>query len=657
MKQREKDSIIFQFINKLKSLIELEREAEIESMKREIKRLPGIKRERLGRAVLHMNGKIIGEEFGYKVVKYGRRKEFETEINVGDVVLISRGDPIKSDLTGTVVEKGARFISVALDKVPLWALKDVRLDLYVNDITFRRMIENLSFLSPYGKRALSYYLGLLKPRPSKLLDFTPFKELNESQKKAVSMALGSKDFFLIHGPFGTGKTYTLSEIIIQEVKRGSKVLATAESNVAVDNLVENLKDIVKVVRLGHPSRITPSLIETSLFYLLEKDKRYEEVRKLRQEMEKLIELRDREQKPVPQWRRGLKDYEIHSLAKKMKGYRGVSPRRIRSMSRWLELNEKVNALLSEIQKKEDEIIKRIINDADVVLSTNSGAALDFLKDITFDVAVIDEGSQSTIPGVLIPVAKAKRFIIGGDHKQLPPTILSEKAKELSKTLFEGFITRYPQKSTMLLVQYRMNKKLMEFPNREFYKGRLKADSSVENITIVDLGVRPFDQNSFNSAILNDEPLVFLDTSSSPQKYERQRKGSESRENPFEVKIVAKIVDILIKAGAKEKWIGVISPYDDQIDLLKRRIQYDVEVHTVDGYQGREKEIVIISFVRSNPNGDLGFLTDLRRLNVSLTRAKRKLIAVGDSETLKAHPTYKKFIEFVKERGEYIEYLG
>ena len=654
MEKREKD-IITEFINKLKWLIELEREAEIESMKREIKRLPRAKRERLGRAVLHMNGKIIGEEFGYKVVKYGRRKDFETEINVGDVVLISKGNPLKSDLTATVVEKGTRFISVALDRVPLWALKDVRLDLYVNDITFRRMMENLNLLSPYGKRALSYYLGLIKPKPSKLEDFTPHKELNESQKKAVSMALGSKDFFLIHGPFGTGKTYTLSEIIIQEVKRGNKVLATAESNVAVDNLVENLKNIVNVVRLGHPSRITPSLIETSLFYLLEKDKRYEEVRKLRQEMEKLVELRDREQKPVPQWRRGLRDQEIHSLAKKMKGYRGVSPRRIRSMSRWLELNEKVNSLLSEIQKKEDEIIKRIIDDSDVVLSTNSGAALDFIKDITFDVAVIDEGSQSTIPGVLIPVAKVKRFIIGGDHKQLPPTILSEKAKELSKTLFEGLITRYPQKSTMLLVQYRMNKKLMEFPNKEFYKGRLKAASSVGNIVIGDLGVRPFDQNSFNTAILDNEPLVFVDTTSSPKKYERQRKGSESRENPLEVKIVAKIVDTLIKAGAKEEWIGVISPYDDQIDLLKRRIQYDVEVHTVDGYQGREKEIIIISFVRSNPPSELGFLTDLRRLNVSLTRGRRKLIAVGDSETLKIHPTYSRFLEFVRKKGKYIVY--
>jgi len=387
MKKREKD-IITQFINKLKRLIELEREAEIESMKREIKRLPGAKRERLGRAVLHMNGKIIGEEFGYKVVKYGRRKEFETEINVGDVVLISKGDPLKSDLTGTVVEKGTRFISVALDKVPFWALKDVRLDLYVNDITFRRMMENLNLLSPYGKRALSYYLGLIKPKPSKPEDFTPHKELNESQKKAVSMALGSKDFFLIHGPFGTGKTYTLS---------------------------------------------------------------------------------------------------------------------------------------------------------------------------------------------------------------------------------------------------------------------------VGNITIGDLGVGPFDQNSFNSAILDDEPLVFVDTSLSPKKYERQRKGSESRENPLEVKIVAKIVDTLIKAGAKEEWIGVISPYDDQIDLLKRRIQYDVEVHTVDGYQGREKEIIIISFVRSNPHGELGFLTDLRRLNVSLTRGRRKLIAVGDSETLKIHPTYSRFLEFMRKKGRYIVY--
>jgi len=648
---------LIRYINHLKELVELEREAEIEAMREEMRKLTGQEREKLGRAILGLNGKIVGEEFGYKLVKYGRKKEIKTEINVGDLVVISKGNPLASDLIGTVTEKGKHFIVVALETLPSWALRNVRIDLYANDVTFKRQIENLDKLSESGKRALRFALGLENPKESVEVEFEPVdKQLNESQKKAVSLALGSGDFFLIHGPFGTGKTRTVTEVILQEVKRGKKVLATAESNVAVDNLVERLWGKVKLVRLGHPSRVSRHLKESTLAYQVETHEKYRRVREFRNKAERLALIRDQHTKPAPQWRRGLTDRQILRLAERGIGARGIPAGTIKSMARWITLNEEVQRLYDEARKLEEEVVKDIIREADVVLSTNSSAALEFIKDVKFDVVVIDEASQATIPSVLIPIAKADKFILAGDHKQLPPTVLSEEAKELSETLFEKLIELYPSKAKMLEIQYRMNERLMEFPSREFYDGRIKAHDGVKNITLLDLGIRVFSFGEPWDSILNPkEPLIFVDTSKHPEKWERQRRGSLSRENPLEAKLIREIVQRLLKMGVKPEWIGIITPYDDQRDLISLLIENDeIEVKTVDGYQGREKEIIILSFVRSNKKGELGFLTDLRRLNVSLTRAKRKLIAIGDGETLSIHPTYKRFVEFVKEKGTLVQ---
>ncbi|ASJ01097.1 IGHMBP2 family helicase [Thermococcus gorgonarius] len=641
------------FINRLKELVELERKAEIEAMRAEMKRLSGREREKVGRAILGLNGKIIGEELSYFLIRYGREKEIKTEISVGDLVVVSKRDPLKSDLVGTVVEKGKRFITVALESVPEWALKGVRLDLYANDITFKRWIENLNNLHDSGRMALEFYLGLSEPEEGEKVDFTPYdKSLNASQRKAIAGALGSSDFFLIHGPFGTGKTRTLAELIRQEVKRGNKVLATAESNVAVDNLVERLADSgLNIVRVGHPSRVSKQLHETTLAYKITQHELYGELRELRIIHQNLKEKRDTFTKPSPKYRRGLSDREILRLASRGIGTRGIPARIVREMAEWIKLNEQVKKTLDDAIKLEERIAREIIKEADVVLTTNSSSGLDVVSYGDFDVAVIDEATQATIPSVLIPINRAKRFILAGDHKQLPPTILSERAKELSKTLFEGLIERYPKKSEMLTIQYRMNEKLMEFPSREFYSGKVKAAESVRNITLADLGVKSQTQEKPWSEVLDPENvLVFVDTSEREDRFEKQRKGSDSRENPLEAKIVAEIVKRLFGIGLKPEFVGVITPYDDQRDLLSTLLPEDVEVKTVDGYQGREKEAIVISFVRSNPRGELGFLTDLRRLNVSLTRAKRKLIAVGDASTLSSHPTYRRFLEFVSKEG-------
>ncbi|AJC71953.1 ATPase AAA [Thermococcus guaymasensis DSM 11113] len=653
------DEKLGKFISRLKVLVEMERKAEIEAMRAEMKRLSGREREKVGRAILGLNGKIVGEELGYFLVKYGREREIKTEISVGDLVVISKRDPLKSDLVGTVVEKGKRFITVALETVPDWALKGVRLDLYANDITFKRWLENLNNLRESGRKALEFYLGLREPEESKPVEFEPFdKNLNASQRRAVAKALGSHDFFLIHGPFGTGKTRTLVELIRQEVERGHKVLATAESNVAVDNLVERLANSgLKVIRIGHPSRVSRALHSTTLAYLITQHELYGELRELRVIGENLKEKRDTFTKPVPKYRRGLTDKQILRLAEKGIGTRGVPARLIREMAQWLKINEQVQKTFDDARKLEERIAREIIREADVVLTTNASAGLDVVDYGSYDVAVIDEATQATIPSVLIPINRAKRFVLAGDHKQLPPTILSEKAKELSNTLFEGLIERYPQKSEMLTVQYRMNECLMEFPSREFYGGKIQADESVRNITLADLGIRtPEEDNAWAEVLRPENVLVFMDTAGREDRFERQRYGSESRENPLEARLVKKTVERLLGLGVKPEWIGVITPYDDQRDLISSLLPEGIEVKTVDGYQGREKEVIVLSFVRSNKKGEIGFLKDLRRLNVSLTRAKRKLVLIGDSSTLSVHPTYKRLVDFVREREIHI-YVG
>ncbi len=621
-----------------KRLIELaliERKAQIDAMLSEIRRLSGLEREKKGRAILNLRGKVIGEEFGFKLVRFGRKMPFETEISVGDEVLVSRGNPLKSNLIGVVTEKGTRFITVALENLPEWALKDVRIDLYASDLTFRRWVENLKNLR--SLRVLKLALGEEKPSEPHFVEFEPYDAaLNESQKKAVSGALGSDDFFLIHGPFGTGKTRTAVELVRQLVKRGEKVLVTAESNTAVDNLVELLSDM-KIVRLGHPSRISESLKKFSISALLESHAGYERVKGWKEKVDKLREDMGRFLKPVPSVRRGLDDSEILKLAEIGRGARGVDAEKIRSMACWIKVKREIDELLDRISSEEERLLKEIVEESDVVLATNSSA---FLLEDSFDVAVIDEASQATIPSVLIPIERAKRFVLAGDHKQLPPTVL--EARELSRTLFEMLIELYPLHSQFLNIQYRMNEAIMEFPSREFYDGKIVAHESVRNLSS---GIQS------DCEALGPEPVVFVDTVRCPDRWEKRLPGSTSIYNELECKIVEQIVKELIKSGVRREWIGVITPYDDQVDRLRGVL--NVEVSTVDGYQGREKEVVVISFVRSNSRREIGFLEDLRRLNVSLTRARRKLIMVGDSSTLSVNETYRRLVEFVKKRGAYI----
>ena len=629
------------YIKNLIRLINYERDAEIDLMTYEISTMSGKKREELGRAINKVKGKSLGKELGLQIVQFGRSEVIDTEISVGDMVLVSTDNPLKSDLTGTVTEKGARFIKVAFDKrVPKWAIKKkVRLDLYANDITFRRMEDNLKHLSLKGKNALEYILNERNPKKNREIPYISYIDdsLNRSQKSAIENSLSCENFFLIHGPFGTGKTRTLVELISQETRQNHKVLATAESNAAVDNILERLMDNKKLnlTRLGHPQRVSKHNITQTLAYKVENHKLNKKITKIHRKIDNLIEKRKVHTKPTPQYRRGFGDYDILHLASKGKGGRGISSEKMKSMANWIEINQEIDEAHDEIKRIENRMIKEIVDSSDVILATNSSAALESISHVKFDVAIIDEASQATIPSILIPIAKAHRFILAGDHKQLPPTIISERAHELEKTLFEELIRIYPFKSQLLNVQYRMNSLLMKFPNREFYNNGLKSDSSVDDITINDILTSQHEEKA----------LLFIDTSEVEDNREMHLKDSKSIINDLEADISVSIAQDYLNAGAGEDDIGIISPYADQVKLIQEKTP--VEVKTVDGFQGREKEIIIISTVRSNSHGNIGFLKDLRRLNVAITRAKRKLIIIGNTNTLITNPTYARLIEFVE----------
>ncbi len=653
-------------------LVELERKAEMKFHMDEIKKLSPEERERKGRAITYLRLRYEGTfllKFAYSFRKVDSSRLPENEIKVGDVVLASNINPLKDGREGVVIEKTPYSIVVLFqERLPAaWKKTRLRLDLYCNDTTFQRMKDALNLLREgRSEFSISLLLGMKKRKvspyrnPEGKADITFFnRRLNPSQKDAVSRALAEEQLFLIHGPPGTGKTTTCVEIIKQLVARGKKVLVCADSNTAVDNIVEKLAGKVYVVRLGHPARISRKLYETTLDFRIASSEEGELIEKLTERMEALKKKRSTLTRPSPAMRRGLTNEQIMKLARKSRGARGVSSKKIKEMALWLTYTSSLREMTKRRQSLMERAAKRILSSAQVVCTTNAGAFSEFLREDRFDVVVIDEATQATEPSCLMPVIKAPKVIMAGDHKQLPPTILSEEAKKkgLELTMFERFMKLYGKtNSIMLEYQYRMNPLLVEFPNRKFYSGRLGSDTSVNNITVLDLIKKEHLKltDKLDCACYSTTPLVWIDTSKLLKKSEHRRAESTSLENILEASIVQELVNRLVSAGVERSAIGIITPYKDQKELLIKMLAEGVEVNTVDGFQGREKEIIILSLVRSNEEKKIGFLKDERRLNVAITRARRKLIVVADASTLHSYPLYRDFISFVKRKGKFIQ---
>jgi len=552
-----------------------------------------------------------------------------------------------------VVSKSKRSITIAYNNTPPYLAyqKNIRLDLFANDITFQRMQEALQKAGnmPLLQNKLITKIDLLQDTASTSTLKYNQSTLNKSQQQAIHKSIQQKEVFLIHGPPGTGKTTTLAESILQLTALKKKVLVTAPSNTAVDNLLEKMTNLgVKCVRIGNPTRMNESLLQHSLDVKLQDSPDYQTANSYWNKIQ-ILQKEQKEYLPATgQNRRGLEDEAILRQAKIKKPYRGITHAKLRKMAKWIELQREINKCFELANELQQKAIDELLEHAQVVCSTNASAGSDLLKDIKFDVVCVDEATQATEPETLIPLVKGEKWILAGDHKQLPPTVKSDKATALRISLFERLMHLNDDYiSQMLNIQYRMHAMIMKFSNEQFYKHQLSAHPSISQHTLADLaGYSPFNNNPFiANAITNpDEPIVFLDYKNG---LETKMEGSFSYYNPEEINIVQQVADALLSSRLFPDDIGIISPYDQQVSRLKSRMRdYQIEIKSIDGFQGREKEVIILSLVRSNENGNIGFLRDYRRLNVALTRAKRKLIIIGNRKTLEKDAMYDTLIKSV-----------
>lgn len=442
--------------------------------------------------------------------------------------------------------------------------------------------------------------------------------LNESQRAAIRFALTAEDVAIIHGPPGTGKTTSVVEFIRQAAASGQKVLACAPSNTAVDNLLERLAAAgSRVVRVGHPARVKEDLRAHTLDALVAEHDNMRLVRELLREAESLYQKADRYTRAKPA--RGAKQ----------------------------DMRREARDLKAESRQLERQAINHVLDGAEVICATTAIDDL-VLGDRRFDWVVVDEACQTTEPACWIPLTRGDRILLAGDHCQLPPTVVSKDAARegLARSMMQRLVETYGATITRQLdVQYRMHETIMRFSSGQFYADTLVADESVRGHLLSDLpGVA--------SSPLTDEPLTFIDTAGADYDEEAELDGS-SRCNPAEGRLVLHKVAQLLEAGVPPEEIAVIAPYAAQVRWLRERTPDPaLEIDTVDGFQGREKEAVVISLVRSNREGEIGFLADTRRMNVALTRPRRKLIVIGDSATLGDHPFYAALLDYFQQAGAY-----
>ncbi len=546
------------------------------------------------------------------------------QIGVGDpVVLWSAARTARQ--TGVVGRTGTTRISVVVDHGYAAFVEDdaIQLDLEPDEATFDRGEAALRRFSTDSKLATLRELLFGDAEPS----FGPRPELqvkderlNQSQREAVSLALAAEQVALIHGPPGTGKTRTLVEVVRQHLALGKSVLVTAASNTAVDHLTRQLIALgVKPLRLGHPTRVAEDLRERTLETLMQATEEYRLAR---------------------QWQ-----HEARALHERHHKQKARSARTL-PRSDW---RIRANQLNADARRSLKEARAKVLRRTRVVCTTAAGTDSKLIGDTLYDVVILDEATQAPDPIALAALCRGKRAVLAGDPCQLPPTVVDGEAARagLASTLFERASRRWSAGAThMLTVQYRMHALLMSFPSASMYHGRLEADPNVAARQLDDLpGVAPDPARR--------APWTLVDTSGTGWE-EGLEPESRSTFNRELAERTAGEVRRLLDRGVSAADIAAITPYGAQVRLLRGLLRdalaQGLEIGTVDGFQGREKEAVVVDLVRSNAEGALGFLNDIRRTNVALTRAKRCLVVVCDGSTLGQHPYYRALVEAAEAAG-------
>ena len=482
--------------------------------------------------------------------------------------------------------------------------------LFFDETSYRLMFEALDRVI----RARSSRLADLRdifytkaPASRYTFDAMRFPWLNASQEKAVNEVLWAKDVAVVHGPPGTGKTTTLVEAIFETLRRESQVLVCAQSNMAVDWISEKLVDRgINVLRIGNPTRVNDKMLSFTYERRFEAHPDYPQLWSIRKAIRELRQQR----KHADSW------------------------------------HQKMDRLKSRATELELRIRSSLFGEARVIASTLTGAANRVLEGEKYSTLFIDEAAQALEAACWIAIRKAGRVILAGDHCQLPPTVKSIMALKggLGKTLMERIVENKPETVTLLKMQYRMNEQIMKFSSEWFYHGMVESAPTVSHRGILDY----------------DTPMMWIDTAECDGKEEFVGENF-GRINRAEAELTLQTLQQYLEKIGKQRIleesidVGIISPYRAQVQLLRKELRkreffrpyrHLLTVNTVDGFQGQERDIILISLVRSNDGGDIGFLRDLRRMNVAITRARMKLIILGSSETMTSHPFYKKLYEYV-----------
>lgn len=618
-------------LERLRELVQTEREAERAEHVERLKNLSVAQRVEEGYAwypvVVGKSGFTIGDR-AFVIVE--RTEDTGPhKFRAGKTVSLSTRQPgvNKPHASGVIqfVNKGRMKIVLNQSYLPDW-LNEGKLgvDLLFDERTYDEMDKALRItLEARGNRLAELRDILLGKRAAEFEPTPPVPEelnLNESQREAVGDILGARHVALVHGPPGTGKTTTLVAAVQLLAQREHGILVTAPSNTAADLLTERIAATgLTVTRIGNLSRIDEAILSHTLEVQLAQHPDAKEIKKVR------IEAAETRRKAM-RYRR-----TFDGAARRERG----------------QLFREAGRLSGWARQLEDRLLDLVLANAQVVVSTLVGAASSVLNGMEFRTVLIDEAAQALEPACWIPITKASRVILAGDPFQLPPTVKAVEAQRggLEVTLLEKLLAR-GDRSQLLRTQYRMHRSIMGFSNQQFYEGALIADASVADHQL------EFDE---------EPPVVFVDTAGCGFE-EKLHPKSLSRYNPEEWQLLREHLYLLIGSIPHDTPvppIALISPYREQAVQMRDAVAEDerlaelpITVDTIDGFQGQERDVVYISLVRSNTKGEIGFLRDLRRMNVALTRARKKLVIVGDSATVGQHDFYAKLLDYVGENGKY-----
>lgn len=603
-------------------------------------------------------------EFGRPVMFFMVKKMGKNE-NQGNTALQQSGNPSDANhkvqnsnlkvqsikyfsFTGTVsYVDGDRMVITVPDSAPLLELQQstdpIGVQLSFDETSYKLMFEALDRVMKAKNNRLAYLRDLFySHQKAGRFSFEPMKFpwLNPTQERAVNEVLWAKDVAIVHGPPGTGKTTTLVEAINETLMRESQVLVCAQSNMAVDWISEKLVDRgINVLRIGNPTRVNDKMLGFTYERRFESHTDYPQLWAIRKAIRELRKNR----------KKGSENY--HQKMDRLK-------------SRAAEIELRINA--------------ELFGEARVISCTLVGSAHHLLEGMKFGTLFIDEAAQALEAACWIPMKRASRVILAGDHCQLPPTVKSIAALRagLGKTLMERIAENKPEVVTLLKIQYRMNDEIMRFSSDWFYGGKVESAPQIKYRSVLDYDhpITWIDTSNEENQITiegEDAPEDSASTSSSVSaanqnsdlNFKEQFVGeSFGRINKAEAELtLLTLAEYFTKIGKQRVLeeridVGIISPYRAQVQYLKKLIKkYEffkpyrrlISVNTVDGFQGQERDVILISLVRSNDEGQIGFLKDLRRMNVAMTRARMKLIILGNKDTMTKHPFYKKLWEYVE----------